>query len=1103
MKHFFAALLVLFSFSWSDTVTAQQNNPLLQSGILMEQASQLYDSAAYKKSREIYRKIDYNDTNYVRALYGMSLCYYADSQYNESMRCCEKALSLTIDREKEPDLFNQYGNSIDAAGNPERALRVYDSALQKYPAYSLLALNKGNVLLKLKRYAEAEAVFKQALLQDPYSYSSHYKLAACALYQGKLIPAFLGLVGYLLMYPEGRYSTNAINLLSSISKNEDEIQQYVNNRKEAPGESYQLLEQILQSKIALDENYKPIIQLDDKISRQIQVVFEKMEYQESDSDFWMQYYIPFFKSIYTGNQFEYFINHIFSGVNIKPIVDYNKKHKKEIDALKSQASDYFDLVRGSRELSYGKRKTDSLWSYSKGELTGHGIFLEKADKLSGYWEFYFAPGNIKSKGTYDEMGKKTGPWTYYYFNGAVKGKEIYRGGKQEDEETYYYSNGAVASHSSYKNNLPEGESKSYFWIGSLRSITHYQEGKEEGVKIGLRSNGDSSYMETYSAGELNGLAKTWFENGHPEIICQYTKGKLDGPYKKYYSNGQLSMTGEYRMGKQEGSWKFYHPNGQLKDDQNFVNDKQEGEYKEYHDNGKLHITYTSRKGKVNGEARYYDDDEKLYAIYQFDNDLLKKTQFFDKSGKQISESSMQQKKITVTGFLPDASKRQVMSYSEKGNISGTETFYYPSGKVMETDEYEEGQEQGPSIAYYLNGQKKSETAYADGKMDGYHQTFYVDGKVQEEGWYKENTMQGTWLTYNDLGLLTDSVYYSDGDIDGLKGSYLPNGRKEFGWKYHSGWMESWEQYDSTGRKLTDFHFTGGSGKVSVVYPDGKPYLQATYYHNKLQGPRNFYYCDGKLLASEYYKKGRQDSLYKAYYHSGLVKIEGQFRDGDKTGLWKYYTKEGKISTTEEYVDGKLNGKQVSYLDNGKIDRETQYKDEEKNGISKKTDLNGQLLYQIVFKNDKAVGYSYLDKNNTLVPEIPIIQGAAKVKTFYANGNVSAEFEYQDGLLNGMSKQYYANGQLNIVCQFEGGNWEGSYKIYHANGKLKTEFLYFHDNLHGPYKEYNEKGILTEEGTYYLGSPHGTTRIYDDQGKLKETDFYYYGKLLSYKNEAKP
>ena len=1096
-----SALLLSFSLIGSFALHAQQNTPPVPSGILIEQASKLYDSGAYKKSIEIYQQIDKNDTNYIRALNGISSSCYADSQYNEAIRYCEKGLALApaSDPAQEPDLYNQYGNALSAAGNPTRALRIFDSALSKYPDYSLLRLNKGSVLLKLDRFQEAETLFQQNLLSDPYSYSSHYKLAIAAICQGKLIPAFLSLVGYLLVYPEGRYSGNAISLLSAISKNEDVIQKYVNERKEGTGENYQLLEQILQSKIALDPSYKPIIQLDDKISRQIQVIFEKMEYQESDTDFYMQYYIPYFKSIYTSNQFEHFINHIFSGVDLAVIKEYNKKNKKALSEFTTHAAEYFNLIRSSRQLIYIKRDTASLiWSHSDGQLAGHGKYLKKEDKLTGPWEFYYASGNIKSRGAFNEQGRRTGPWTYYYFDGTVKGKEIYRDGKQEDEETYYYSDGKPSTHSWYKNNEPEGESKAYYWGGTLRSVTHFQAGKKDGTKIGLTITGDTSYLENYSGGELNGTEKNWFENNQLQTVSQYVKGKLDGPFRKYYSNGKLSMEGEYKLDKQEGLWKFYHPNGQLKDAINFVNDKQEGEYKEYYDNGKLHITYLFRKGKINGEARYYDDDEKLFSIFLFDNDQLKKAQYFDKTGKLISQSDRQGKTMAVTGFLPDGTKRQEMSYNEKGDISGTETFYFPSGKVFETDEYQDGEEQGPSIVYFTNGQKKSETQYADGKMEGYRRTYYIDGKVQEEGWYHDNSVQGHWQAYNELGVLTDSTYYRDGELDGEKNTYFPNGKKEFKLTYHTGWLLEWEQFDSTGKKLADLHFQGGSGKLLLVYPDGKPYIEGTYLHNKLEGPRTLYYCDGKVIGREYYRKGLEDSVFKRYFHSGVLYEEGQYRLGVKTGVWKTYFSNGKISNTEEYVDGQLNGQQVSYLENGVIERITLFKDDEKNGVMKKIDPDGTLAYQLTYKNDKPIAYTYLDKNGALLPEIPIPGGTATIKTFYPNGNVSAEIQFKDGLKSGVDKLYYTNGKLRGQGRLEDGNWEGSYKGYYSNGQLKGEYLYFHDDLHGPYKEYNEKGILTEEGNYYLGSSHGITRTYDDQGKLKETELFYYGKLLSIK-----
>ena len=1094
--------LILFALICTFTVDAQEKNPLLQSGILISQGSQLYDSGQYKKALAVYQSIDFNDTNYIRALYGISLCYSADSQFNESINYCKKALALNSDPSQEPDLYNQYGNALDAAGEKEKALKIYDSALEKYPAYAFLYLNKGNVLMKQHQYKEAEAVLQKGLLINPYTASTHFKLGLCALNQGKLIPAFFSFIGYLLIAPDGKFHNNCINLLSAISKNEDEIQAFVNDRKETPGEQYQMLEQILQSKIALDNNYKPIIHLDDKISRQIQVIFEKIQYQDSDPDFWMQYYVPYFKSVFADNQFEYFINEIFSGVNLPVIRDYNKKYKKEIGILTDNAATYFSLIRSTRELHFEKRNKDSLiWSYSHGELTGKGKYVYKEDKLVGPWEFYYSPGNIKGRGAYNEQGERIGPFIYYHFNGKMKGKELYQDGKQQGEETYYFSNGVMSSHSWYKNGQPEGESVSYYLVGTPNVITHYLAGKKDGLKIIYFPNGDTSVMEYYTANLLSGEYKSWHQDKSLDIVTQYVNDKLDGQYKKYYPGGQLNTEGMYKAGKQEGPWKFYHANGQLKYEINFVNDKQEGDYKEYAENGQVITTYSFKKGKVNGEGRYYDEDGKLFAIYQYDNDAALKAQFFDKAGKMLGESNRKSKTIDLTTYLPGGPKRMQASYSENGNIHGKQTFFYPSGNVNETNEYQDGREEGPSIGYYPNGLKKSETMYAAGKMDGYHRSFYNHGQVQEEGWYRDNSAQGYWLAYNELGSITDSVYYLNGNVNGHKESYTPNGKKEFEVKYSGGWLEECVQFDSTGKELQHLRFPEGTGNYLLVYPDSKTYLKANYLHGQLTGPRTFYYCNGKLLAQEYYESGMADSVYKTYFHTGIVNIEGQYQNSVKSGIWKYHYPDGKIRSIEEYTDGKLNGRQITYYENGKPEVETAYKEDEKNGLCKRFDPDGTLLYQLTFKKGKLTGYTYLDKKGDPLPEMAIDGETVKVKALFPNGNVSAEFEYKDGYLNGPDKLYYTNGKLRARYELNYGILEGGYIVYHSNGQVKGEYHYLHDNPHGPYKEYNEKGIVIEEGNYYSGSPHGTTRLFDDKGNPKETDFYYYGKLLSIKDET--
>ncbi len=90
------------------------------------------------------------DTNYTRALY--ETCpenYFADSQFNEAVRCIAKAFAIGSRIPiSNPTSYNEYGNAIDAGADPDKgASALFDSAILKYPASrAALHVNKGTVL---------------------------------------------------------------------------------------------------------------------------------------------------------------------------------------------------------------------------------------------------------------------------------------------------------------------------------------------------------------------------------------------------------------------------------------------------------------------------------------------------------------------------------------------------------------------------------------------------------------------------------------------------------------------------------------------------------------------------------------------------------------------------------------------------------------------------------------------------------------------------------------------------------------------------------------------------------------------------------------------
>jgi Flp pilus assembly protein TadD len=69
-----------------------------------------------------------------------------------------------------------------ALGDDERALHDYNQALRLHPAFGPAALNRGMLLYRMGRFAEAEADLRLALAQgeDPATVSYHLTLAQSA-----------------------------------------------------------------------------------------------------------------------------------------------------------------------------------------------------------------------------------------------------------------------------------------------------------------------------------------------------------------------------------------------------------------------------------------------------------------------------------------------------------------------------------------------------------------------------------------------------------------------------------------------------------------------------------------------------------------------------------------------------------------------------------------------------------------------------------------------------------------------------------------------------------------------------------------------------------
>jgi antitoxin component YwqK of YwqJK toxin-antitoxin module/Tfp pilus assembly protein PilF len=1078
-------------------LSSQENNPLINSAEYIKKGVEFHDQGKYKEAIAAYKKIDKSDTNYHQAVYELAYSLSADSQFTEAL----KMVSVGLQKPNSywPQLYTLYGNLLDEEGQSEKALRVYDTAIALYPTFTSSRLNKGTTYLQLKKYGEAEAIFKECILINPYEISAHYKLGVSAMAQGKVIEAFLSYINYMLLQPGGKFQQDCIAQIGKICKNTDSIQQLVNSRNSNDEMPFSLVEKIVLSKIALDKNYKPLIKLDDPITRQVQVLLEKLEYDESSEDFWMQYYVPLLTNIFKEKKFEEFIYRALSGVNLETIQTYLKKNKDEQQDLVNYLVAYFNRIRDTRELNYAKRtKQPALYNHEDGKLYGKGNLSADGKKFIGNWEFCYSTGNIRSIGKFNDNGGKEGEWKYYHYNGLLRGRQFYKNDVQEGEEVFYFDNGVMSSKATVKNGEADGESFTYYLVGSPKAIQHFKNGQLDGTRKTFYSNGNLKSIETYRADTLNGAYSSYFTTGVLESVAIYKNGELEGPFKSYHENGKLGVEGQYKAGKLDGPLKRYHSNGQLKSKENYADGEMNDQYTEYYDNGILAYTTVFKKGKQDAPTEYFDRDGKKFSIFNFDNGILRSAKYFDKWGKEISFSDRKAKKLDLTNFSPGGFKKVHAVYNDKGFIEGLETSYYTSGKIRSEVNYENGIQTGRSTFYHANGNKQSELEYADNNKHGYGKFWYLNGQISTEGWYQEGATQGTWLEYDELGHLKSKATYRDSDLDGYREEYFPNGKINSITHYNLGWIEDFIQFDTTGKEINRNEYKLGNGKVRTVFVNGKLSGEGEYKYGDLDAPYKFYFPDGSISTSQFYKKGLLDSILRSYYYGGTLATEGTYKLGDKIGMWKYYLPNGKLDYTEEYVDGQLQGKKINYYENGKVNTETEYYEGERHGWLKKYDESGAVIYNLKFEENVPVAYTYMDKTGKLMPEIAIPGGNGKVKTYFQDGKISAEFEMIDGLWNGSNIMYYSNGKIRKQSMEEYDQTQGPYKYFHSNGQVELDYNFLNDNLHGNTKVYNEKGILTQEGYYYNGLAHGIHKNYDDTGKLKDTRIYYYGDLIEVK-----
>ncbi len=1092
--------VIFFFLVFQNALFAQQKNLLINSGELIKKGNELHDKKLYKQAIETYKQISRSDTSYADALYELSMSCYSDSQLVEAHKYA--MLGLKLFPEQFPRYSMQAANALDDMGKTEEAIKMYDEALAKDPQSYILYFNKAITLMNAENDIDAKTNFEKCLLINPYYASAHYFIGTIYMRQGNLVPAMLAFKSYLLFAPSGKYLKTTITKLSAISNATDEILNSVKTKKTSSEDNFEMLQQIVLSKIALDKQYELKAKLEDPIVRQLQVIDEKLIYKGGDKGFAMQFYVPIYSKFFKEDDFEPLIFSIFSGTEIKTVDTWVKKNKKPIEIFAAKAVTYFNEIRTTRILQETDRKNTVVkYYFENGEYQGKGNYTsdEKSVKMTKEWEFYYPTnGLLKAKGSFGAPDEKIGEWKYYYNTGILKQTANFKNGKLNGLLENWFTNGVKSSTTNYLDDKINGVETNYYYNGLLLRTTNYKEDKKNGIEKEYNSKGQLLFTANYVDDEKNGLVTYYYYNGKKQDELLYTKGKAEGLYKSYYKDGKKMTEGAYINDKKEGLWTTYYNNGNIKEKTTYKEDEITGEFTEYFEDGKLETKGNYFKKKIDGKIENYSEGGKICNDITYEKGRLKEINFYDSKGNIISSTSTRKGAADITFYSSEGIKISSGIFNKEGSKDGVYTEFYASGKVSSKTNYKDGLREGEQILYYANGKKSAENMYKDDLENGNTFSYYYDGKKKYDGWVIDNDKQQDFIFYTAKGDLKNKDYYNDNELSGYSEYFYPGNIKDCDYKYNNGWLEEVLQYDTTGKELSKSVFEKGKGPIVFKHYNGKKYAEGNYDHYMLNGIYKAYYFDGSSQSVAYYKNGELDSVYKSYYYGGQLQMQGKYVDGDKEGVWTYYYENGKVSEEEIFKEGQLTGQNKTYKRNGNIENIGNYLENQLDGEYQYFGENNELALVLNYKKGEVKSYTYEDKTGNRVTPIILKGSSGAIISFYKNGSSSASFNFVNNDIEGARKLFYTNGKTFVEGYREFGYDNGIRKVYHPNGTLWKEEQYELGNKNGLCKTYYSNGKIEIEENYYNNDLHGTCKYYDELGKLKQTRTYFYDILQTAK-----
>ncbi|MCW0482535.1 toxin-antitoxin system YwqK family antitoxin [Gaoshiqia sediminis] len=205
----------------------------------------------------------------------------------------------------------------------------------------------------------------------------------------------------------------------------------------------------------------------------------------------------------------------------------------------------------------------------------------------------------------------------------------------------------------------------------------------------------------------------------------------------------------------------------------------------------------------------------------------------------------------------------------------------------------------------------------------------------------------------------------------------------------------------------------------------------------------------------------------AFGQTGINQVDAA---GKKQGLWQKKQENGKLLYEGSFKDDRPVGEFKRYHSNGMVKAIIQDAENSDSSYAKMFDVKGKLMAEGAYLNQQKTGkWSYFGEGKLVSQEnyqVGLKEG--KSRTYYPSGELFEETDWERNQQTGVYRAYFTNGKPYLECQMKEGKRDGFCQVFRENGDLELEGFYQNGLRHNEWKYYDETGNYSHSFIYDLG-----------------------------------